>query len=318
MVATLVSLSLVLEPGTLALAQTAPPNTYLSPPALPSTLPGGLPLPALPSAAQQDILQRMLNGGAGQVLGGGGGAAPQALPTPCAPPAGVGPAPMAQPAPLPDESLSPAEQFFAARTDPVPCPPGAIAPCMPPPLRQFGYDTLRSLPIGIVPGQGFGALPEEYLLGRDDEVILAFRGRARQTVSVRVNREGMILLPDMPPIPAAGRTLRELRADLAARTRAELEGSEVYVSLGQVRQLGIFVGGEVIRPGLQGVSAMASLLDALVAAGGIRRTGSLRAIRVEGPYGRRVVDLYPVIAGEGAAPDLRLREGERVLVPPLV
>ena len=50
----------------------------------------------------------------------------------------------------------------------------------------------------------------------------------------------------------------------------------------------------------------------------MRRTGSLRAIRVEGPAGRRIVDLYPVIAGDGGAtPDLSLREGEHVLVPPL-
>ncbi|GGC27720.1 hypothetical protein GCM10011504_02390 [Siccirubricoccus deserti] len=71
------------------------------------------------------------------------------------------------------------------------------------------------------------------------------------------------------------------------------------------------------RPGLQALTSLSSVLDALVAAGGIRRTGSLRAIRVEGPGGRRSIDLYPVIAGEGATPDLRLREGERILVPPL-
>ena len=46
--------------------------------------------------------------------------------------------------------------------------------------------------------------------------------------------------------------------------------------------------------------------------------GRLRAIRVEGGGGaRRTIDLYPVIAGEGTTPDLRLREGERILVPPL-
>jgi len=306
-------LGLLLQPWSAA-AQTGPGGAYLSAPALPSTLPGNLPLPTLPPAAQQEILQRIMNGGGGAAPIPGV-AGPQPLPPPYA--TAPGPAPVAPGAALPEEPLSPAEAFFAARLDPVPCPPQTPPPCAPAPLRQFGYDTLRQLPAGVTPGQGFGSLPEEYLLGRDDELVIAFRGRARQTLSVRVARDGMLWLPDMPPLPAAGRTLRELRADLAARARIELEGTEVFVSIGQVRQFTVFVGGEVARPGLQAVSALSSLLDALVAAGGVRRTGSLRMIRVEGPQGRRSIDLYPVIAGEGNAPDLRLREGERILVPPV-
>ncbi|SDB63366.1 protein involved in polysaccharide export, contains SLBB domain of the beta-grasp fold [Belnapia rosea] len=285
-------------------AASTPGSAYLAPPALPGNLPGGLPLPALPPAAQGDILQRILDAGAQR---------------PPMPPAPAWSQPAPQPAPLPapsppEEPLSPAEAFFASRTAAGDASPGSPAQ---PPLRLFGIESLRSLPGAPAPGPGFGTLPDDYLLGRDDELVLAFRGRSRQTLSLRIGRDGMLLLPDLAPIPAAGRTLRDLRADLAGRASRELGGSEVFLSIGQIRQANLFVGGEVLRPGLQQLSAMASLLDALVAAGGIRRTGSLRAIRVEGPAGRRVIDLYPVLAGEGEAPDLRLREGERILVPPL-
>jgi protein involved in polysaccharide export with SLBB domain len=281
-------------------------GTILAPPSLPSTLPGGGAVPNLPAAAQQEILQRLLDAGSGRVIGG-----PAAQPLPAAPPAAAA-MPMAAPAPAPaaaalEEPLSPVEQFFAARLQTAPQPI----------LRQFGYDALRGQsPAGPL-GSAFGAVPEDYVIGRDDEVILAFRGRARQTLSLRVTREGMLLLPDLPPIPAAGRTLRELRADLQDRTRRELQGSEVFISLGQLRQVTVFVGGEVARPGMQALSPLANVLDALAAAGGVRKGGTLRAIRLEGPQGARSVDLYPVIAGEGAAPDLTLREGERILVPPI-
>ena len=286
-------------------AQTGAGGSYLSAPALPSTLPGGLPLPSLPPGAQQDILQRILDAGAGRPL-------PSPLPSQPQAPA-YAPAPPAA-SPPPEDPPSPAEAFFAARGAALACQP---APCTPAPLRQFGYDSLRGMPAGQPAGIGFGALPDDYLLGRDDEVVLAFRGRSRQTLSLRIGRDGMLLPPDLAPVPAAGRTLRELRADLESRAARELGGSEVFVSIGQVRQIAVFVGGEVQRPGLQPLTSMASVLDALVAAGGVRRTGSLRAIRVEGAGTRRTIDLYPVIAGEGAAPDLRLREGERILVPPL-
>lgn len=289
------------------------PSPFLSPPALPSTLPGGIPLPTLPPGAQADILQRILDGGA---IGGVG--RPATMPAPWTSP-GALPAAAASPnlpsgappmAAASAEPLSPAEAFFAARE-----PPGVA-----PPLRQFGYDSLSATtaPSGAPFGQAFGAVPDDYLIGRDDELVLAFRGRTRQTMSLRVGRDGALLVPDLAPIPAAGRRLRDLRADLEARAARDLGGSEVFVSLGQLRQMAVFVGGEVQRPGMQALTSFASVLDALGAAGGVRRTGSLRAVRVEGPAGRRTVDLYPVIAGEGGAtPDLMLREGERILVPPL-
>lgn len=274
-----------------ALAQTGP-SPLLAPPNLPPVLPGGTALPGLPPGVQQEALQRMLDAGAtrGPPAGLPRGAPVQAFQA----------QPLAAP-PAPEDPLSSAEAFFAARL------PG-------PPLRQFGYDTFRG---GPAPTQGFGALPEDYVLGPDDELVVAFRGRARQTLTLRVARDGTLLLPDLAPIPAAGRTLKDLRAHLEGLALRELGGSEVFVSIGQVRQMNVFVAGEVLRPGFHGLNALSSVLDALSAAGGVRKTGSLRAIRIEGPHGRRVIDLYAVIADAPGEADLSLREGERIVVPPV-
>jgi polysaccharide biosynthesis/export protein len=227
----------------------------------------------------------------------GGGAPPPVIPG--MPPAGVAPSPAPPAGPsVREEPFSPVEAFFAAR--------------LTTPLRQFGYDSFGAGGAAGT-GVGFGAVPEDYVVGRDDELILSFRGRARHTTATRVTREGTLLLPDMLPIPAAGRTLRDVRADVEARVARELPGTEVFVSVGALRQVAVFVGGEVNRPGMVVLSPLANVLDALIAAGGPRRTGSLRALRV----GNRTVDLYPVIAGEGPAPDLRILEGERIVVPPV-
>jgi len=282
-----------------AAAQMSPTSPLLGPPSLPPTLPQGMPLPSLPPGAQQDALQRILEAAAGRV--------PQAPPgAPVAPAATTAPLPQplvpAAPPQVPEEPYSNTETFFGTRLET--------------PLRQFGYETFRQAPGAPPPGLSFGALPEDYVIGRDDEIVLAFRGRARQTVNARVTRDGTLLLPDLPPIPAAGRTLREFRDDMTSRAQRDL-GSEVFVSIGQLRQMSVFVSGEVVRPGYQALTAIASVLDALTAAGGVRKTGSLRSVRVEGPRGRRVVDLYAVIAGAPGSPDLTLHEGERVVVPPL-
>ena len=293
------------------------PSGLLSPPSLPSTLPGGAALQALPPGAQQDVLQRLMDAGAGRPLG---------TPQP------VAPAPILVPMPMPiapvavPEDLSPIEQFFETRR-PAPSAQPNMAGRLPAAalaLRQFGYDSFRNpANPGMGTGQPFsnqpssGAVPEDYVIGRGDELVISFRGRASQDSTLTVSREGMLLLPNLPPMAAADRTLRELRDELTRRAQRELAGSDVFVSVRQMRQITIFVGGEVQRPGVVTLSPLANVFDALVAAQGVRKSGTLRAIRVEGPRGRRVIDLYPVIAGEGDAPDLALREGERILVPPI-
>ncbi len=272
----------------------------LLPPSLPPTLPGGVPLPQLPAFTQQDILQRILESAAGRQPQG-----PLPAPSAPAPPTASAPGFPALPPgwgspPPAAEPLSHTEAFFAERL-------GL-------PLRQFGYDSFR---VGPTPPPVIGALPDDYQIGRDDELVLALRGRTRATFTLRVQRDGTILPPDLPPMAAAGRTLRELRAELEGRIARDMPGTELYLSIGQIRQIAIFVGGEVQRPGMQALTALSTVLDALQLAGGVRKTGSLRAIRIDGPHGSRRVDLYSVISGEGGDVELRLREGERILVPPM-
>jgi protein involved in polysaccharide export with SLBB domain len=262
-------------------AEAQPGAQFLAPPSLPPSLPGGANLPNLPPGAQREILARVLEA---------------AITTPAAPaPQAASPALRSAP------NLSSIEAFFAERLEQVE-------------LRQFGYDTFRG---GAAPPPSFGALPGSYILGPGDEVVVALRGRARQTLSLRIGRDGMLLLPELPPIPAAGRSLADLRTDMEGRAARELGGSEVFLSIGAIRQISVFVGGEVMRPGFQNLTALASVLDALAAAEGVRRSGSLRAIRIEGPAGSRQVDLYPLLADAPGMADLTLREGERILVPPL-
>lgn len=298
----------------------------LSAPALPSTLPGGGAVPGLPASTQQEILQRLLDAGAGRPLGGGALQAGPAQPLPVAPAPPVAPpgAGLAGPTPAaasragtPEEDLSPIERFFRNRAATAPDNPGSDASDRGP-LRQFGYDMLRSEPSRSGTGSAFGAVPENYVVGLGDRLRIVFRGRARLDLTQEITRDGFLMLPEIMPVPAAGRTLRELRDELSLRAERQFGNSEVFVSIEEPRRFTLFVGGEVTRPGMVELPFFANVLDALVAAGGLRKTGTMRAIRLEGPRGARFVDLYPAIAGEGGpAPDLSIREGERIVVGPI-
>jgi protein involved in polysaccharide export with SLBB domain len=182
-----------------------------------------------------------------------------------------------------------------------------------PNLRQFGYDFFQSAPAAT--GVRTGAIGDDYVLGIGDEIQVSFRGANNSSRQVRVDRDGRIVVGDLRPIQAAGRSLGAVRAEIEAETKRTLLATDVYVSVGEVRAISVFVGGEVERPGQFSLTSLADVGTAIAQAGGVRRSGSLRQVRVVRAGGGTVlVDLYGLL-GIGAPPSVRLRDGDRVIVP---
>jgi protein involved in polysaccharide export with SLBB domain len=182
-------------------------------------------------------------------------------------------------------------------------------------LRQFGYDFFQGGP--PVTGIATGAIGDDYVLGINDEVTVVFRGATNESRTGRVDRDGRLILGTMRPIRAAGRTLGSVRSEIAAETRATMLATDAFVSVGEVRQISVFVGGEVERPGQYSLTSLADISAAIALSGGVRRTGSLRNVRVVRAGGGSVtVDLYGLL-GIGTPPNVRLRDGDRIVVPVL-
>ena len=182
-----------------------------------------------------------------------------------------------------------------------------------PNLRQFGYDLFRSTEGGG--GALTGEVGGNYILGIGDELVVSFQGATNESRTARVDREGRLVVGQLRPIRAAGRSLGAVRSELAAETRRTLLGTDVYVSLGSVRAITVFVGGEVERPGQYRLTSLGDVATAVARAGGIRRSGSLRNVRVvRAGGGSATVDLYGLL-GIGTPSSVRLQDGDRVVVP---
>lgn len=181
-----------------------------------------------------------------------------------------------------------------------------------PTLRQFGYDLFRSTQSGS--GPLTGQVSDNYVLGIGDDLVVTFQGANNDSRTARVDREGRLIVGQLRPIRAAGRTLGAVRRELQAETRRTLLGTDVYVSLGSVRSITVFVGGEVDRPGQYQMTSLADVAAALAQAGGVRSTGSLRRVRVVRGGATVSVDLYGLL-GIGTPPAVRLQDGDRIIVP---
>ncbi len=182
------------------------------------------------------------------------------------------------------------------------------------PLQQFGYDVF-GVP-GVVNASQIGAVQDSYIVGVGDQIQIIMTGHQNATYSVTVDRDGRILLLNLPPIAAAGRTLGDVRAELAQRIASQYLNTKSYISITSVRQIGVLVTGEVASPGLRTLTALNTPLDALILSGGIKKTGSLRGVYIV-RRGRRIpLDIYSIIT-RGNSGLMALTEGDRIVVPPL-
>ncbi len=154
-------------------------------------------------------------------------------------------------------------------------------------------------------------------MGPGDQVVVSLRGQENSQFRVPIDRNGQVSLPRLPPISATGRTFGSFRQDLEAAVHRAYVATDAYISIAAVRQISVLVSGEVNNPGARTLSGLSSAVDALLLSGGVRKSGSLRNIRILRAGHEYVVDLYTVLTDGGSGSSLRLADGDRILVPPL-
>ena len=89
------------------------------------------------------------------------------------------------------------------------------------------------------------------------------------------------------------------------------------MSLGEIRSIRVNVMGEVVVPGTYTLPSLASLFHALYCAGGVNNIGSLRAVKVSrGGKPLAEVDIYDYLLKGKSGLDIRLEDGDVIIVPP--
>ena len=187
-------------------------------------------------------------------------------------------------------------------------------------VHQFGYDLFGT------PGEAktaaasqplpAGAVQDHFILGIGDRLSVIFRGQRRDQGIYSVTSDGLLIVDDLPPVPAAGRTIEQVRQALEMNA-SDLHNTDVHVALESVRQVNVLIAGHVRKPGRQSLTVFHTVLDALMQAEGVQKTGSLRQIRLVRDGRSHIIDLYGLMVYGSAGMDLTLRDGDRIMVPPV-
>lgn len=187
----------------------------------------------------------------------------------------------------------------------------------------FGHDIFSGRTLTFEPNENI-ATPENYRLGPGDEVIIDIWGANEDTIRQTISPEGDIMVSQIGPVFLNGLTIKEANRKIRnvfARKYAGISGeepdSDVRVTLGQIRTIQINVLGEVATPGTYRLSSFATVLHALYKAGGVTAIGSLRNVEIlRGGKHLASLDLYDYIFRGKLSNDIRLQEGDAVMVPP--
>jgi polysaccharide export outer membrane protein len=137
----------------------------------------------------------------------------------------------------------------------------------------------------------------------------------------KVLPDGTISLPLLRPIPARGRTLRDLTRDIdAAYAKSGLDISTSLIPR-SLRAGSAMVLGEVFKPGRIDSDRPQTVLMVIAQAGGVTTSGSLGAIRVfyvanDGLPRVRSVNLASVIDGLRLEEDMIVPNNSVIYVPP--
>ena len=184
-------------------------------------------------------------------------------------------------------------------------------------LERFGYDVFA--PQGqSLEAPGSGPVPPDYVLGPGDSVRVQLFGNVNSIYENEVSRDGILNLAEIGPVNVAGMRFSELRRDLENRVSETLIGTQVSVTMGQLRTIRVFVLGEVNRPGSLVVGGLSTISGALYSSGGVSEIGSLRRIQLK-RNGNLIatLDAYDMLIRGDTSGDRRLQQGDVIFVPPV-
>lgn len=188
--------------------------------------------------------------------------------------------------------------------------------------RVFGRNIFNTKNLTFEPSVNL-ATPPNYRLGPGDEVVIDIWGTSQNTIRQQISPDGTINIEKIGPVNLNGMTVAEANnymKKVLGKTYSGLDTPdgtlEIRLTLGNARTIQINVMGEVVQPGTYALSSFSTVFHALYRAGGVNDIGSLRNVQVT-RNGKNVatVDVYEFIMKGKTQDDIRLQEGDVIIVP---
>src|SRR3990172_5753289 len=210
---------------------------------------------------------------------------------------------------IPKKILSPFEEYIQGKT------PLFVSS----EVEQFGYNLFEQPPSTFAPVDSLPVSPD-YLVGPGDEVKISIWGKINADYTAEIDNDGKISVYQIGMLYLTGLTFSEVKETIekAFSRNYRPEEVKINVSLGRLRTITVFVVGKAQKPGSYTVSSLSTLINALFAAGGPSKNGTMRDIQVKS-NGVTITnfDFYDFLLKGDKTKDIRLLPEDVIFIPPV-
>jgi polysaccharide biosynthesis/export protein len=155
-----------------------------------------------------------------------------------------------------------------------------------------------------IPAEAYHARPNA-ALAAGDEIAVSFSGAPELNFKQKIQANGRVSLPTVGDVSAAGRSPTNFQAHLSALYQDHLQDPTVIVSV-ESAAAGVYVSGEVLRPGKIPLDRPMTALEAIMEAGGFTKLANPKQVIVvrkqEGRNQRYVLNMNDTLTGSESSP----------------
>jgi polysaccharide export outer membrane protein len=163
-----------------------------------------------------------------------------------------------------------------------------------------------------------GTAANNYIIGASDVLMVTVWKDPTFSGSVLVRPDGMISIPLLGDIPAAGSTPIQLKEAIAVKLRKYIQDPQVSVILTQVNSKKIYLLGEINKKGPVDMTPGMTLLEAISSGGGLTdyaKTKKMYILRDENGNHQRIPVNYKDALKGNSALNVALHPGDTIVVP---
>jgi len=186
-------------------------------------------------------------------------------------------------------------------------------------LVAFG---LVSSGCASVPPYDFKTEPDprssEFTIGPLDQLSIVVWKNRDVSAEVTVRPDGIVTLPLIGDVKAAGHTPSQLQKDIVKRLSEYIRGEEIVVSVGvtAVNSYHFTVLGSVERAGFYSARSYVTTVEAVAMAGGPNRFAGNAVYIIRGNPSRKIpIDLKRATSSEHANENLVVLRGDVLVIP---
>lgn len=181
----------------------------------------------------------------------------------------------------------------------------------------YGQHIFVNNTIEVFRGSSSGKIPGNYVLDEGDEIAINIFGVSQADLVYQIDKDGFIRPSNIPKIYLKGVTLDKATEIIQKRFQMAYRytSDQIAIDLKTARTISVSIFGQVTREGNYSLSALNSVLNALVLADGLKENGSVRNIKILSGGVEREIDIYEFLYSGEVKPDYYLKNNDIIYVP---